>query len=38
MNLSARPNAASIREVESLLPWNLTRDQIDTRYALYPKP
>jgi transposase len=36
--LRALPNAGSIEELESLLPWNLTPNQIDTRYALYPKP
>jgi transposase len=36
--LTALPNVASVEEVEFLLPWNLNPDQVDARYALYPKP
>ena len=36
--LSELPNAASLEHIESLLPWNLTTEQVNDRYAEFPTP
>ena len=36
--LDALPNATSVAQIEELLPWHLTPEQIGQRYADYPKP
>jgi hypothetical protein len=32
------PNATSLEQIESLLPWNLTTDQVNDRYSTFPTP
>jgi len=32
------PNATSLDQIESLLPWNLTTDQVNDRYSTFPAP
>lgn len=36
--LSELPNAQSLDDIESLLPWNITPDEVKRRYATYPTP
>ena len=36
--LSELPNVTAVEQVEALLPWNLTADQVAERYAAYPAP
>ena len=36
--LSELPNAISLEQIESLLPWNLTTEQVNDRYAVFPTP
>jgi len=36
--LSELPNVTAVEQVEALLPWNLTVDQVAERYAAYPTP
>ena len=34
--LTELPNVASVEDVEALLPWNLSPDEVDRRFATYP--
>ncbi|MGI9303383.1 MAG: IS66 family transposase [Gammaproteobacteria bacterium] len=36
--LTELPNAACVEDIESLLPWNITPEEISRRYATYPAP
>lgn len=36
--LSELPNAASLEQIESLLPWNLASEQVNDRHAKFPTP
>ena len=36
--LSELPNAQVAEDIEALLPWNITPDEINRRYATYPAP
>jgi len=36
--LSELPNVTAVEQVEALLPWNLTADQVAERYAAYSAP
>ena len=36
--LSELPNAQVAEDIEALLPWNITPDEINLRYATYPAP
>lgn len=36
--LSELPNAQVVEDIEALLPWNITPDAINRRYATYPAP
>lgn len=36
--LSELPNITDIKDVEALLPWNLSPEEVNRRYALYPAP
>jgi len=36
--LSEIPNAQTVEDIESLLPWNITPDEVNRRYAAYPAP
>ncbi|WP_157735889.1 transposase domain-containing protein [Granulosicoccus antarcticus] len=36
--LSELPNVQRVEDVEALLPWNITPDEINRRYATYPVP
>ena len=36
--LTELPNATTVEQVEALLPWNLTADQVAVRCAAYPTP
>lgn len=36
--LNALPNVTDVEQVEALLPWHLTPNQVDARYADYPTP
>lgn len=35
--LNELPNVTDLEQVEALLPWNLTPEQVDARFAVYPK-
>ena len=34
--LTELPNAQTAEDIESLLPWNITPDEVNRRYATYP--
>jgi len=34
--LSEIPNAHTVEDIESLLPWDITPDEVNRRYAAYP--
>lgn len=36
--LTELPNVSTVEQVEALLPWNLTTDDVAQRYASYPSP
>jgi len=36
--LTELPNAQTAEEIESLLPWNITPEEVNRRYATYPAP
>ena len=36
--LSEWPNVSSIEQIEALLPWQLTPDEVTRRYREYPAP
>ena len=36
--LTELPNVTDLEQIEALLPWNLTPEQVDLRHAVYPKP
>ena len=36
--LTELPNATTIEQVEALLPWKLSLEEVNRRYALYPAP
>jgi len=36
--LSEIPNAKTAEDIESLLPWNITPEEVNRRYATYPAP
>ena len=36
--LTELPNANNMTDVETLLPWNLTPEEVNGRYATYPAP
>jgi len=36
--LTELPNAQAVEDIEALLPWNITPDEINRRYATYPAP
>ena len=36
--LSELPNVSSIEQIEALLPWQLTPDEVTRRYREYPAP
>ena len=36
--LTELPNATTIEQVEALLPWKLSVEEVNRRYASYPAP
>ena len=36
--LSELPNTTSLEHIEPLLPWNLTIEEVNDRYAAFPTP
>ena len=36
--LTELPNICRVEDVEALLPWNMTPDEVSSRYAQYPAP
>jgi len=36
--LSEIPNAKVAEDIEALLPWNITFEEVNRRYATYPAP
>jgi len=36
--LTELPNIIGVEDVEALLPWNLTAEEVNRRYAQYPAP